>query len=105
MDIDNYSRLSINSKIGISVDSDSLEDTKDVKAKTYASFEIKRLTKANSFIIIDEVFYLAKKNPLGKASSIYFVYRMEDMRLVTASPHDKEKTIELVKEKYNEVSN
>lgn len=88
--------------IGISVSSDSLEETKEVQGDVYATFEVKRLTKASSFIIIDEVFYIAKKKPDGKASSIYFVYRVSDMRLVVASPHSKEKTIELVREKYYE---
>jgi len=87
--------------IGISVNSDSLEATKEVKPNEwYAEFEIKRLTKANSFIVLDEIFYIAKKQPSGKACRIYHVYRVSDMRYVTPSLHSKEETIKLVKRKY-----
>jgi len=89
--------------IGTRVDSSSLEATKEVQLDKYALFDIKRLTKANSFLILDETFYIAKKTPDGKASKIYHVYRVSDKRYVTPSPHDKEETIKLVKRKYFEL--
>ena len=90
--------------IGIRVNSDSLEATEGTKGiPKYAEFEIKRLTKANSFLIVDEMFYIAKKRPDGKACSIHHVYRVSDKRYVTPSPHTKEETIELVKRKYIEL--
>jgi len=96
-----FNLLSNNSRIGIRVDSDSLEDTKEVSLdKVYGLFEIKRLTKATSFMVMDEVFYIGKKNPNGKASKIYHVYRVSDKRYVCPSVLDKEETIRLVQRKY-----
>ena len=87
--------------VGMSVKSDSLEDVKEVKGNEwYAEFAIKRLTKSNSFLILDEVFYIAKKTCDGKASRMYHVYRVSDLRYITSSPHTKEKTIEIVQRKY-----
>ena len=69
----------------------------------YAQFEVKRITKANSFMVLDEVFYIAKKKPDGKADSVlYHVYRMSDMRYVCPSYRDKASTIEMVQRKYHE---
>jgi len=88
--------------IGISVSSDSLEAPKEVEPNEwYAEFEIKRLTRSNSFIIIDETFYIAKKDYKGKASKIYHVYRVSDLRYICPSVLSKEETIEMVKMKYN----
>ena len=99
-----YDTLDTKSKIGLSVDSDSLEATKEVQPNEwYAEFDIKRLTKATSFIILDETFYIAKKDYLGKASKIYHVYRVSDKRYITPSLLDKEETIKLVKRKYIEL--
>ena len=90
--------------IGIRVSSDSLEATESVEGiPKYAEFEIKRLTKANSFLIVDEMFYIAKKSPDGKASRIHHVYRVDDKRYITPSPRTKEETIEYVKRKYIEL--
>ena len=87
--------------IGISVNSDSLEATKEVKPNEwYAEFTVARLTKANSFIVLDEIFYIAKKQPSGKACRIYHVYRVSDMRYVCPSVLDKEETVKMVKRKY-----
>ena len=74
----------------------------DKRMQMYAKFDIKRLTKANSFLIMDEVFYIAKKDCNGKASKIYFVYRVSDKRLIAAVPKSKEDTINLIKRKYYE---
>lgn len=88
-------------KIGIKPKQNKLEDNfKDSCTRPlYAVFDIKRLTKANSFIILDEVFYIAKKLYNGKPSSIYHVYRVSDKRYVCPSTLDKEKTIEMVTDK------
>jgi len=89
--------------IGIRVNSDSLKATKEVKVYDYATFDIKRLTRANSFIIIDETFYIAKKACDGKASRLYHIYRVSDKRHITAIPKSKEESIEIVKRKYCEM--
>ena len=87
--------------IGISVDSDSLEAIEEVQTDKYALFDIKRLTKANSFMILDEVFYIAKKDPSGKPSPrLYHVYRMSDKMYVCPSTKSKEETIAMVIKKY-----
>ncbi len=89
--------------IGISVDSDSLEDTKEVQpSEWYAEWNIPRLSKVNSFLILDEIFHITKTDHKGMKKTICFVYRVSDKRLVTASPHSKEDTIEMVKRKYIE---
>ena len=54
-------------------------------------------------MILDEVFYIVKKDYLGKSSRLYHVYRVEDKRLVTLGV-DKESTIKLVKDRYHEYS-
>lgn len=87
--------------IGISVDSDSLEAIEEVQVDKYALFDIKRLTKANSFMILDEVFYIAKKDYAGKASPrLYHVYRVSDKRYICPSTKSKEETIAMVIKKY-----
>jgi len=68
----------------------------------YAIFDIKRLTKANSFTVLDDVFYIAKKLFNGKPSKIYHVYRVIDKRYVCPSTLDKEETIKMVMNKYIE---
>jgi len=98
-----YSRLSDKSSIGISVDSDSLEAPEVDNLSKYTTHDIKRLTKANSFLIIDEVFHIGKKEPNGKASMLYHVTRMRDKRYVCPSVLSKEDTIEMVKRKYFEL--
>jgi len=101
MNLTSRVKLSQKSLIGLSVDSDGLLDTKDTRGNEwYAEFEMKRLTKVNSFLIVDEVFYIAKKDCHGKASRIYHVYRVSDKRYVTPSVHSKEDTIKIVKRKY-----
>ncbi len=95
-----FNLLSDNSRIGISVDSDSLEELEMVQVDKYLSEPIKRLTKANSFTVLDEVFYIVKKDYTGKASKIYHVYRVSDMRLVCPSVLDKEDTVKMVIDKY-----
>ena len=90
--------------IGIEPIIESHEDTKEDECiPKYASFDIKRLTTANSFVVIDEQFYIAKKLPDCKASKIYHVYRVSDKRYVCPSVHDKEETIKLVQRKYLEL--
>jgi len=69
----------------------------------YGVFDIKRLTKANSFMILDEVFYIAKKSFDGKASKLFHVYRVSDKRYVCPSVLSKEETIEMVMNKYIEL--
>ena len=89
--------------IGLEPISESLQDTKVVEGNVwYAEFEIKRLTKANSFLVLDEVFYIAKKDYTGKATKIHHVYRVSDKRYVTPSTKSKEETIEMVRRKYFE---
>jgi len=100
MKADSFNLLSDNSRIGISVDSDSLDSKVIVQVDKYLTEPIKRLTKANSFIVLDEVFYIVKKDYAGKASKIYHVYRVSDMRLVCPSVLDKEDTIKMVMNKY-----
>ena len=95
-----FNLLSEKSKIGLSVDSDSLDSKVIVQMDKYLSEPIKKLTKANSFMILDEVFYIVKKDYTGKASKIYHVYRVSDMRLVCPSVLDKEDTIKMVMDKY-----
>ena len=98
-----YSRLSETSRIGISVDSDSLEAPETLNGYKYLSEPIKKLTKANSFSILDEIFYIVKKDFKGKANRHYHVYRMSDMMLIVAPPLSKEDTIKLVMERYIEM--
>ena len=97
-----YNLLDAKSRIGISVDSDSLEDTSSSKGNYHYLEPFKRLTKANSFLVFDEMFYIGKKDYQGKATKIYHVYRVSDLRLVTSSPHSKDETIMLVKDKYDD---
>ena len=95
-----FNLLSEKSKIGISVDSDSLDSTAIVQVDKYLTEPIKKLTKANSFTVLDEVFYIVKKDYTGKASRLYHVYRASDRRLVCPSVLDKEGTIKMVMEKW-----
>ena len=95
-----FNLLSEKSKIGLSVDSDSLDSKVIVQMDKYLSEPIKKLTKANSFMILDEVFYIVKKDYTGKASRLYHVYRASDRRLVCPSVLDKEGTIKMVMEKW-----
>ena len=95
-----FNLLSEKSRIGISVDSDSLEDKVIVQVDKYLTEPIKKLTKANSFTVLDEVFYIVKKDYTGKASRLYHVYRASDRRLVCPSVLDKEDTIKMVMDKY-----
>lgn len=95
-----YNLMSKKSRIGISVDSDSLEGTFVDKTDKYLNEAPKRLTKANSFMILDEVFYIAKKDYSGKSSRLFHVYRVSDRRLVCPSTLDKEETIAMVRDKY-----
>ena len=95
-----FNLLSEKSRIGISVDSDSLEDKVIVQVDKYLTEPIKKLTKANSFTVLDEVFYIVKKDYTGKASKLYHVYRVSDTRLVCPSVLDKEDTIKMVMDKY-----
>ena len=88
--------------IGVKPISQSLEATKDVIADRYATFDIKRLTKANSFTVLGEVFHIGKKDPDGKATSIYHVARVADKRYVCPSTKSKEDTIKMVQRKYIE---
>lgn len=69
----------------------------------YTTFEIKRLTKANSFTVCGEVYHIGKKTPDGKASSIYHVTRVSDMRYVCPSTLDKDETIKMVQRKIFEL--
>ena len=98
-----FNLLSEKSRVGLSVDSDSLDSIVVVQGDKYLTEPIKRLTKANSFMILDEVFYIAKKDYLGKASRLYHVYRASDRRLVCPSVLDKEDTIKMVMEKWIEL--
>jgi len=66
----------------------------------YAEFEIKRLTKASSFMIGDEVIYVCKKSPNGKPSKLYNFYRMSDKRYICPSVLDKLEAIKMVTIKY-----
>ena len=87
--------------IGISVNSDSLEATKEVSSMPkYGLFPLKQLSKVNSFIVVDEIFYIGKISPSGKEVVTYNVYRTSDMRHIASSAHSKEETIKLVKRKY-----
>ena len=103
MTLEQYNLLSANSRIGIKPIYEPTEELKDSKPIPYYSLPIKRLTKASSFMILDEVFYIVKKDYLGKSSRLYHVYRVEDKRLVTLGV-DKESTIKLVKDRYHEYS-
>ena len=96
-----YSRLSEKSSIGISVDSDSLEAPEVDNLSKYTTHDIKRLTKANSFLIIDEVFHISKKAPDSKQDKyLYHVTRVSDMRYICPSALNKEDTIRMVTSKY-----
>jgi len=97
----NFNRLSMTGKIGIRPPSDSLEATEEVITTKYALFDIKRLTKATSFLAGDEVMYIVKKDCVGKASVLYHVYRVSDKRYVCPSALNKEDTIRMVQRKYN----
>ena len=87
--------------IGITPTSDDAESTEDVSAMKYAEFEIKRLTKATSFLAGDEVMYIVKKDYKGKASVLLHVYRVSDKRYVCPSAFSKEETIKMVQRKYD----
>ena len=80
---------------------ESIKD--DEPMSDYGRFEIKRLTKANSFMILDEQFYIAKKDCDGKSSRLYHVYRVFDMRHICPSTLDKDETIRMVTRKYFEL--
>jgi len=86
--------------IGFEVNSIGVEDVIDVEVDKYATFDIKRLTKASSFIASGEVMYIAKKEPNGKSSKIYHCYRVSDKRYVCPLPMSKEDGILLVQRKY-----
>jgi len=89
--------------IGLSVDSDSLEDTKEViPMSEYAEFDFPQLSKANSFLLIEEQFYIGKKQPSGKKGNIYYVYRVSDKRYICPSVLSKEDTIKMVTNIYME---
>jgi len=91
-------------KIGIKPKLPKLEDNYQDSCirPLYAIFDIKRLTKANSFNVLDEVFYIAKKSFDGKPSKIYHVYRVSDKRYICPSVLSKEETIDMVINKYIE---
>ena len=92
--------------IGLEDTPKSLQATEDDKPMLgYALFDIKRLTKSNSFIILDESFYIAKKDINGKPCNTYQVYRVEDKRHICSSALDKEETINYVKRMYFELDN
>ena len=98
----NFNKLSVLGRIGISITEDAVEATEDVCATKYAQFDIKRLTKATSFLAGDSVMYIVKKDYLGKASVLYHVYRVADKRYVCPSALSKEETIRMVQRKYND---
>ena len=94
-----YNRLSDTGKIGIKPPDLPIE----VKPVTefYMDELPKKLTKANSFLILDEVFVIRKKDYQNKASKIYHIFRVSDKRLVTSVPlKDKDEVIKLVTERY-----
>ena len=86
--------------IGVESPTETPDSNNDKVDDVFATFEIKRLTKANSFIVIDETFYIAKKLPDGKPASTYLVYRISDMRLIASSSKPKDETISIVQRKY-----
>lgn len=101
MKASDYSLLSDKSRIGISVDSDSLDSNNiDEAMPKYASFKMPRLSKVNSFLIIDEQFHITKMDHTGKKGIIYHVYRVSDGRYVCPSTLDKEATMNMVRRKY-----
>ena len=88
-------------KIGIAPPTDKVEEVVTQEDRYYHE-RPKRLTKANSFMVLDEVMYIVKKEPTGKASVLYHTYRVSDLRYVCPSTLSKEDTIKMVRRKYNE---
>lgn len=88
--------------IGI-VESIPIVEAEVVISDKYSEFEIKRLTKANSFTVCGEVLHIGKKNPEGKASKTYHITRVSDNRYVCQGSRDKDKTIEMVQRKWIEL--
>jgi len=94
-----YNRLSDTGKIGIKPPDLPIE----VKPVTefYMDEIPKKLTKANSFLILDEVFVISRKDYNGRSKKVYFIYRASDGRLMCAIPlDDKNECIKLATKKY-----
>ena len=73
----------------------------EVITEYYIDETPKKLTKANSFMILDEVMIIRKKDYLGRSSKIFHIFRVSDGRLVTSVPlADKDEVIKLVTRKY-----
>ena len=100
MDSINFNKLSDKSRVGIKPTLEATEATDTTQA--YAEFEIKRLTRSSSFMAHGETFYIGKKNPQGKATKIYHVYRVSDKKYVCPSVLEKEETIMYVMSKYGD---
>ena len=100
MTVENYNKLSVKSRIGISA-IDTSSTSNDNSSVEYFIDELpKKLSKANSFMIIDEVFIIRKKDYQGKATKIYHVFRHSDGRLVCSVPlDDKDEVVKLVTRK------
>ncbi len=98
-----YNELSPTGKIGISIPLPVATEDSNVNPEYFIDEKPNKLTRANSFMILDEVFIIRKKDYQGKASRLYHIFRQSDGRLVTSVPMtDKDKVISLVTRKYIE---